>query len=262
MKKAICFGINNYPGESNDLMNCVNDAKDWSRFLQVLGYEVETFTDNECTLWLFKTKIKELIATSTAGDYLVLTYSGHGTQVIDRSGDEADGYDEAICLHDGNLVDDEIALMIKDLKDRIHCFLNFDCCFSGSATRNGVKIKYRKTDDIPLNKVNKRRKRFGKNLINMKEVYLSGCSDKEYSYDANELHNGAETEYALACFVPGMTYKQWHKAIRKKLPSTRYPQTPQLEGTNDNLELKALGCSEQYIEPFNICDFIKRLFHL
>ena len=39
MKKAICIGINNYPGISNDLNGCVNDAKDWSALLQGMGFE-------------------------------------------------------------------------------------------------------------------------------------------------------------------------------------------------------------------------------
>ena len=33
MKKAVCIGINNYPGTSNDLQGCVNDANDWCALL-------------------------------------------------------------------------------------------------------------------------------------------------------------------------------------------------------------------------------------
>ena len=32
-KKALCIGINNYRGVSNDLRGCVNDAQDWSNLL-------------------------------------------------------------------------------------------------------------------------------------------------------------------------------------------------------------------------------------
>ena len=39
MRKAVCVGINNYPGIFNDLKGCVNDAKDWSAWLQELGFE-------------------------------------------------------------------------------------------------------------------------------------------------------------------------------------------------------------------------------
>ena len=267
MKKAICFGINNYPGEKNDLFNCVNDALDWSQFFKSLGFTVEVFFDSDVTELLFRSKIRTLIAEAQPGDHIAITYSGHGTQIFDTSKDEADGYDEAICLYDKNLPDDEIAAMLKYLKDGVNCFLNFDSCFSGSATRsaNGTKIKFRKTTDIPINKLNRRRKAFGKNLIDMKEIYLSGCSDAQYSYDAAELFNGAETYYALSTFVKGMTFIQWYKAIRKKLPSSKYPQTPQLEGAEYNLNKVAFGCLETYTEPKgfggSICDFIKKLFH-
>lgn len=39
---------------------------------------------------------------------LYIDYSGHGTYDYDRNGDEADGYDEALFLYDGVLLDDTI----------------------------------------------------------------------------------------------------------------------------------------------------------
>ena len=32
-KKALCIGINDYPGTQNDLNGCVNDARDWAAAL-------------------------------------------------------------------------------------------------------------------------------------------------------------------------------------------------------------------------------------
>ncbi len=32
-KKALCVGINDYPGEGSDLNGCVNDAKAWAELL-------------------------------------------------------------------------------------------------------------------------------------------------------------------------------------------------------------------------------------
>lgn len=31
--KALCVGINDYPGSGNDLKGCVNDAKAWAELL-------------------------------------------------------------------------------------------------------------------------------------------------------------------------------------------------------------------------------------
>jgi len=50
------------------------------------------------------------------GPTLIVWYSGHGTYVKDRGGDEADGYDEAICLYDGNLVDDDLNYILRTIK--------------------------------------------------------------------------------------------------------------------------------------------------
>ena len=47
-------------------------------------------------------------ASSSAGDLFFLSYSGHGGQVPDINGEEADSKDETWCLYDGQLIDDEL----------------------------------------------------------------------------------------------------------------------------------------------------------
>ena len=39
MKLALCVGINDYPGVSNDLYGCRNDAADWTGALTARGFE-------------------------------------------------------------------------------------------------------------------------------------------------------------------------------------------------------------------------------
>ncbi len=50
MKKAICFGINDYPGSENDLSQCVNDAKDWRQFFESMGYDAYVFINSQVTI--------------------------------------------------------------------------------------------------------------------------------------------------------------------------------------------------------------------
>ena len=38
--KALCIGINDYPGTDNDLSGCVNDAQDWAEELSRRGFTV------------------------------------------------------------------------------------------------------------------------------------------------------------------------------------------------------------------------------
>ena len=39
-KKALCIGINDYPGTDSDLSGCVNDANDWAAELGGRGFAV------------------------------------------------------------------------------------------------------------------------------------------------------------------------------------------------------------------------------
>jgi len=48
-KRAICIGINNYPGTDSDLSGCVNDAKDWAKVLRERDFSVQTLIDRQAT---------------------------------------------------------------------------------------------------------------------------------------------------------------------------------------------------------------------
>ncbi|MGE5839594.1 MAG: caspase family protein, partial [Deltaproteobacteria bacterium] len=37
-KRALCIGINDYPGTGSDLAGCVNDANDWAVLLKKRGF--------------------------------------------------------------------------------------------------------------------------------------------------------------------------------------------------------------------------------
>jgi len=80
--------------------------------------------------------LKQLATHTVDGDILFFQYSGHGTEVKDTSGDEADGFDEALCPLDGGvLIDDWIfAHFVTELekKPKTRTFCLFDCCHSGT----------------------------------------------------------------------------------------------------------------------------------
>jgi metacaspase-1 len=124
MKRAVCVGINNYPGIFNDLKGCVNDAKDWSALLQGFGFSTSMILDSQATRTNVKAALQGLIASTNAGDVAVFTYSGHGTQVTDFSSDESDPYDEAICLYDGNTIDDELRLILNGIHPQATLVIN------------------------------------------------------------------------------------------------------------------------------------------
>ena len=72
----------------------------------------------------------------------------------------------------------------------------------------------------------------------MPEVLVTGCNSTEYSYDAflGGRYNGAMTAMAIRLIKsnPQLTYRDFHRKLRVILPSTRFPQSPQLEGSAAN----------------------------
>jgi len=243
VKKAVCVGINNYPGIFNDLKGCVNDAKDWSALLQGRGFTVSMMLDSQATKANVKAALQGLVNSTNAGDIAVFTYSGHGTQVTDRSSDEADRYDEAICLYDGNVIDDELRTILQSIHPQATLVIISDSCFSGSVTRlAGEKAIPRFIPPTVSTAGRTARRSFLLPEADMPEILLSGCSDSEYSYDAefDGRPNGAMTALAIQVIKqnPDATYREFFEGLRALLPSDDYPQSPQLEGSNSNKDRK------------------------
>lgn len=250
-KMALCMGINNYPDPANRLAGCVNDAMDWAAYLQGKGFSTHTLVDENATSTNFKSVMGNYLYGSKAGDYIVCTYSGHGSNVPDKDGDEADGRDECICLYDRFFIDDEIRELFKLVHPEATLVMLSDSCHSGTVTRAFLQAmgnaderlmpRYLPPKDdvearlIDLETVNSR---IFFPEPNMKEILVAGCLNTEYSYDAriNGRNNGAFTSMALQILKsnPPLTFTDFYKKLRTVLPSNKYPQTPQLEGSDTN----------------------------
>jgi len=252
-KRALQWGINDYPSSNNDLRGCLNDIAEWSFLLKdVYKFdEIYTIFDSNATKNNVVNKMKELIEKSVAGDILVFDYSGHGTYTQDLNGDEIDGKDEAICLYDGLLIDDDIKEILSKIKDGVRTTVIFDSCFSGSSTRafGDNNDLYRvarfmppkdemiaKMSTLPVK--SKMFKTIGQTEEEMNHILISGCSDNEVSYDANfsGKYYGAMSYWATKVLKgnPFITYSEFYTKLRTKLPSRQYPQSPQLEGSEIN----------------------------
>ena len=70
-----------------------------------------------------------------SGDLFLLSYSGHGGQVDDVSGEEDDKLDETWCLYDGQLIDDELYLELSRFGKGVRVVVLSDSCHSGTVTR-------------------------------------------------------------------------------------------------------------------------------
>jgi len=241
MKKAVCIGINNYPGLLNDLKGCVNDANDWAELLSEFGFDVQILLDNQGTRENIKAALRDMVSTLGLGDYGVFTYSGHGTYNRDTSGDEPDSYDEALYVYDGLLLDDELREILDDLRSDTSLVIISDSCYSGSVTRiAGDDTYYAKPRFVPVIGYSPLIPVKGHFLAEaeMIELLLTGCSDTELSYDAfiDGRYNGAMSRYAINAIRanPDATFRAFYDLLRQSLPSQQYPQTPQLEGSERN----------------------------
>ena len=148
MKKALVVGINDYapagPG-GPDLGGCINDARDMALTLNGLGIvpatpqNMKILLNANATRANILTGLTWLVTGAKAGDTLVFYYSGHGSWVVDTSGDEADHRDEAICPHDfqaaGMIIDDQLRALFTRLPAGATLEVILDSCFSGTATR-------------------------------------------------------------------------------------------------------------------------------
>ena len=142
--RALCVGINAYPN-GQSLSGCVNDAKNWAAAFKSLGFDVELVTDAQATKENLVNKLRALVASAGPGDAIAFQYAGHGTFFKDKVGsqrDEDDGNDEALVPVDfprGTFIlDDELFEIFSNLKDGASLTCFFDCCHSGSMSREAV----------------------------------------------------------------------------------------------------------------------------
>ncbi len=233
-KLLLTFAINDYPGEANDLNGCLNDQKLIASVLT--DFKVRKFSDDQVTRKRFIAELERAASEAKEGSVTVIHYSGHGTQVRDKDGDEEDGYDEALYLYDGVLIDDKINEALNKFPNGSTEIILLDSCFSGSATRDLNKRRFVQTEK----RLYRRRMHRIRPRKEISWIVYSGCGENETSMDAyiDGDYYGAFTFYAMHTMRRAYTYNEWYKQIRKYLPSKKFPQTPTLEGPEAMLNNK------------------------
>lgn len=246
MKKLISFGINDYPGSQNDLQGCIHDQENvCSHLVKQFGFEAKTFKNSEVTKEKLRSEVTNLVLSAVVGDIIVIHYSGHGSQLIDKDGDEKDGYDEALYLYDGGFSDDEFSKIMLNLAEGVECIFMMDSCFSGTITRKiNQKGRFKPLlvevdgDGTPIQR---KTRKIHVQSLELNHVVLTGCSSTQTSADAfiQGSYNGAFTYSAMKTLVPGISYKEWHKRILSSIKG--FEQTPQLEGKEELVNRGVFG---------------------
>ena len=239
-KRALCIGINDYPGTNNDLNGCVNDAQDWAELFSRGGYEVTLLLDSMATGQAIRDGMRAIVQTTGWGDRGVVTYSGHGTNLRDVSGDEADGRDEALVPYDfqnGVILDDELYDIFGYKRFGAKVFFISDSCFSGTINRffdpgaRTPKPRYMppqligldpRPSDLPRDRAPRK----------SPVTTLTGCAENEVSYDCwfGSRANGALTRTAIDSYnlmkgtSANFTLIQWYADLKGRMTYDQHPQ--------------------------------------
>ena len=124
-----------YAGWSGDLLACEHDAKDMAAIAKSRGIEPTLLLTSQATRKRVLAEIRATAKRLEGGDFFFLTFSGHGGQVTDISGEEADKKDETWCLYDAQLIDDELYLELSRFAKGVRVLVLSDSCHSGTVTR-------------------------------------------------------------------------------------------------------------------------------
>ncbi len=131
-------------GSDLALPSCGNDARAMAQISQQLGYDTCVLVDAEATTSALYGLLSDASHNLQAGDALLLTFSGHGSQIANESGDhEQDLMDETTCFYDRMLVDDELYALLRGLREGVRAHVVFDSCHSGTAFKELVDDRSR-----------------------------------------------------------------------------------------------------------------------
>ena len=142
-KRALLIGINDYK-RIKDLRGCVSDVTNVRDVLKTYyGFdnkEIRVLTDARATRENVLSRMEWLIEGLGQGDTAFFHFSGHGSQVRDRDGDELrDWKDEILCCYGmswdgGYITDDEFDAWRKRIETGVLLEAILDCCHSGTGT--------------------------------------------------------------------------------------------------------------------------------
>lgn len=222
-----------YENPPAKLYGCVNDAKHLRQCL----IDQYHFKPENCELLLEKDATTSRIISKLFGlaflshryrnSVFFVSYSGHGTQQGDRTGDERDGRDECLVPVDaqrnGLITDDLLNTIIGQFHPSSRVTWIQDSCMSGS----GLDLKYKYISG------NKSVTDNGDCNVKAQVIMVSGCKDNQYSMDtviddkpqgamtASLLHVLGETDYSITCYA-------LLSKMRKFLEVNNYDQVPQM----------------------------------
>lgn len=263
-KRALIIAVGDYPDKSGwSSISSLNDVpliKDALMQQKFLEKDIKVIQNKQANKAGILSALKNLYDESKLNDVVVIHYSGHGQQIFDDNGDEADGLDEALVPYDAfakytpnykgenHLRDDEIEQIINNFRNKLgkngQLLMIFDSCHSGSATRGGKArggIGALVPDNWKPNQTTKNNTR-GSGMFETTKlsdspasfVLISGASAEELNY---EYQGFGSLSYAfsnaMAQLGSDFTYRKLFAKITSEMNVLAPKQNPVIEGDVD-----------------------------
>jgi hypothetical protein len=247
-----------YAGWDGKLVACEADARDMQAITSARGFTSSMLLTRNATAAAVTAGIRGAAGKLDTGDLFVLTYSGHGGQVRDPSGEELDWEDETWVLWDRQLLDDELYALWAAFKPGVRILVLSDSCHSGTVARDmfyGASPANAATSDrfkfIPRDVQDRTytahrdeydalQQTFAKGdkaAVEAAVVLMSGCQDSQYSRDGDR--NGLFTQrlrevWADGAFAKG--HRAFYRAIGDLMPPDQTPNYFRVGRTSSSFE--------------------------
>ncbi len=246
-----------YRGWEGPLSSCENDADIMQGIARAQGFITRQLKTEQATRDAVRQAMLDAAGQLAAGDMFLVTYSGHGGQVRDVDGDEADGRDDTWCLYDGQLLDDELNVIYASFAAGVRVLVLSDSCHSGTMLKdpNARKAQGGIEDDFVHSRAMPRKAAIDtfkgnrsfyaqiqdalphpRPQVRASVRLLSGCQEHEQSFGNKEF--GRFTDAVRRVFSDGAfegDYKDFHREIVAAVAQAMNPQTPghAVMGPND-----------------------------
>lgn len=240
---------NHYNGWDGRLWGSENDAIEMGKIAVQIGFYNSILLSSKATRNSIISYIKNAAKELSTGDIFFISYSGHGTQLIDLNQDEQDGKDEAWCLYDGMFIDDELNNLWTFFKHGVRIIVISDSCCSGTMlqlnTSENNKSKYFSSNLAQKVYVNNKTfydsifkdsiQLIDKNTINASIKLIAACQENQTTNDG--FFNGEFTASLKKVWNNGNfqgNYNDFCRYISKELIHKQNPNLTSL-GIKNNL---------------------------
>jgi hypothetical protein len=228
-----------YAGWSGPLSACEADAHDMAAIARAAGFESTVILTADATRAALQRVFDLATSRLRSGEVFLLTFSGHGGQLPDLSGEEEDTLDDTSCLRDGMWVDNETAANVRRFRSGVRAVFVNDSCHSGTALRLARRRDRAETyRAMPpevarqtylahrafYDRLQERARTADMRSAGASTLLLAACEEDQLAADGP--FNGRFTAALKATWDNGRfrgTYESFHRRIRARLPSDQVP---------------------------------------